>query len=154
MIQFIRRSDGKFQLEMTQLLPAGCAKVFDFFSDASQLDAITPPWLSFSVTEQPVEMRVGTLIDYKARLHGYRIVGQQRIAEWEPEEWFVDEQVSGPFRTWRHEHAFEAEGECTLVRDRVIYSVAFGAITQWLFVRRYLELVFDYRRERLYEFFA
>jgi ligand-binding SRPBCC domain-containing protein len=155
MIQFSRRGDGKFQLEMIQLLPAGRAKVFDFFSDAFQLTAITPPWLGFSiVTPAPIDMRVGALIDYKARLYGFQVAGQSKIVEWDPEEWFVDEQVQGPYRYWRHEHTFEIEGECTIVRDRIIYAVPLGVITHRLFVQRTLEKIFEYRRERLYEFFA
>jgi ligand-binding SRPBCC domain-containing protein len=155
MIQFTRRSDGKYQLEMTQLLPAGRAKVFDFFSDAFQIAAITPPWLNFSVvTPAPIEMKVGALIDYTARIYGIRVSGQTKVTEWEPEEWFVDEQVKGPYRYLRHEHTFEVDGECTLVRDRLIYRVPLGALAQRLIVKRKLESIFEYRRERLYEFFA
>ena len=43
-------------------------EVFAFFSDAANLESLTPPWLSFrTVTRQPIEMHAGTVIDYRLR---------------------------------------------------------------------------------------
>ena len=44
---------------------------FEIYGDALNLERITPPWLRFRVTTPaPIEMRVGTLIEYRLRLHG------------------------------------------------------------------------------------
>ena len=48
----INKSDcGKrtYRLSTDTLLPAPREQVFEFFADAFQLEAITPPWLHFSV---------------------------------------------------------------------------------------------------------
>ena len=42
-----------------------------------------------------------------------------RHAEHDPAGRFVDQQVRGPWRTWRHEHRIEADGEGTAVRDSI-----------------------------------
>ena len=54
----------EFQCELW--LPQPPEKIFPFFADAGNLDAITPPWLNFRIVKpQPFEMRAGALIDYK-----------------------------------------------------------------------------------------
>lgn len=58
-------------LERAQLVPAPLDHVFAFFSEARNLERITPEWLSFEVlTPEPIAMRVGTQIQYRLRLHG------------------------------------------------------------------------------------
>ena len=54
-----------------QELPGRPEEVFDLFADARNLEAITPPLLNFEViTPGDIEMRAGTLITYRLRLHG------------------------------------------------------------------------------------
>ncbi|MDB6058255.1 MAG: cyclase/dehydrase [Verrucomicrobiales bacterium] len=52
-------------------LPLAPEKLFPFFADAANLDAITPSWLHFQiVTPRPIEMKAGALIDYRLCVHG------------------------------------------------------------------------------------
>ena len=61
------------------------ATTFEFFGDARNLEAITPPWLHFRVvTPAPIAMDAGTLIEYRLRLHGLPIRWLTRIEAWEP----------------------------------------------------------------------
>ena len=125
-------------------------EVFNFFSDAANLNAITPPWLKFRmVTASPVQMRVGTLIDYRMRIRGVPVSWRTRITVWEPPYRFADEQVHGPYHFWRHQHEFESRDGGTLVRDRVRYSMPFDWIAHPLFVGRDLEKIFAYRQEKM-----
>jgi ligand-binding SRPBCC domain-containing protein len=131
-------------------LPLPPEKVFAFFADAGNLDLITPPWLHFRiVTPRPIEMRVGTIIDYKLRLHGLPLRWRTLIKEWQPPHHFVDEQVRGPYRRWIHEHTFEPCDGGTLARDVVHYAVPLDFILHPLFVRRDIENIFAFRRESL-----
>ena len=137
-------------LERDQLIPRERADVFAFFSDAFNLEAITPPWLGFRVlTPRPIGMTEGTFIEYRLRLHGLRVDWLTRIEIWEPGRRFVDAQVRGPYRLWRHTHVFEDHREGTLVRDRVSYEIPLGPLgelARLLFVRRDLDRIFDHRR--------
>ena len=131
-------------------LPQPREEVFAFFSEAGNLDAITPPWVRFRrVTPGPIEMKAGALIDYKLRVHGFPIRWRTKITEWNPPVRFVDEQLRGPYRLWIHEHEFEPRDGGTLVRDRVRYAVRFDFLVHNLFVRRDVARIFAYRTEHL-----
>jgi ligand-binding SRPBCC domain-containing protein len=144
----------RFTLEATQWLPANRDKVFEFFSDAHQLETITPPWLRFVVlTPRSILIQAGTLIDYRLRLHGVGIAWQSRIDVWEPPARFVDLQTRGPYRLWHHEHLFVPAGEGTNCLDIVHYRVPGGTIVNSLFVRRDLLKIFAFRQNKLRELF-
>jgi ligand-binding SRPBCC domain-containing protein len=136
-------------LTREQILPGDPDDVFGFFADAFNLEAITPPWLRFRVvTPGPLEMRPGTLIEYRLRLHGVPIRWLTRIEAWEPGVRFTDVQVRGPYRVWHHTHSFEPHADGTLVRDTVRYELPLGPLGRLAhsaFVRRDLERIFDFR---------
>jgi hypothetical protein len=125
-------------------------EVFAFFSDAANLDSITPPWLSFrTVTRQPIEMHAGTVIDYRLRVRGFPVQWRSEITEWEPPYHFVDEQVRGPYRLWIHAHSFQPRNGGTLVCDDVRYAVPFDWLLHKFVVRPDVERIFTYRADCL-----
>ena len=136
-------------------LPQPHGKVFAFFSNAQNLDLITPPWLHFrTVTPGPMEMHLGMLIDYKLRIHGFPVRWRSEITAWEPPVRFVDEQLRGPYRLWIHEHTVAERDDGTLVCDRVQYAVPFDWLTHPLLVKRDVERIFRYRNDALRRRFA
>jgi len=125
-------------------------EVFAFFSDAANLDSITPPWLSFrTVARQPIEMRAGTVIDYRLRVRGFPVQWRSEITEWEPPYHFVDEQIRGPYRLWIHAHRFQPRNAGTLVSDDVRYAVPFDWLLHKFIVRPDVERIFTYRADCL-----
>lgn len=141
------------QLTSELRVPAPIGEVFDFFSDARNLEQITPPWLKFEVlTPDPIEMRPGTLIDYRLRIRGVPVRWQSEISTWEPPFRFVDEQRRGPYKTWHHEHTFEEIEGGTLIRDDVRYvgpGWFLEPLVNRFFVERDVQRIFGYRREVL-----
>ncbi|MGE5207767.1 MAG: SRPBCC family protein [Alphaproteobacteria bacterium] len=136
-------------------LPHPVEEVFAFFSNPANLDSITPPWLRFRmVTPGPIEMRAGTLLDYRLRIRGFPVRWRSKITTWKPPSRFVDEQIRGPYRLWIHEHDFEARDGGTLVRDHVRYAVPFDWLVHRLLVRPDVERIFAYRTESLQRRFA
>ena len=128
-------------------------EVFDFFSRAENLEAITPSFLHFKiVTPQPIEMMPQALIDYRLRLHGIPIKWRTEISEWEPPHRFVDRQIWGPYKKWHHTHTFASiDAHTTLAKDRVHYIPRFGSLTHRFFVKPDLLNIFGYRQQRLAE---
>lgn len=148
-------AEKAYVLECEVTLPVSRERLFEFFSDAFQLEKITPDWLNFKVlTEAPIEISAGTLIDYKLRLRGIPIRWRTEIATWNPPESFTDRQLKGPYYLWDHFHTFETVENGTLVRDRVKYRVPGGAIANYLLVSNDLKRIFGYRRQRMIELFG
>ena len=150
----IRRQGKGHLLQCALLLPKPAEDVFGFFADATNLESITPPRLRFEILTPPhIEMRAGTLIDFRLRLHGFPLRWKSEITAWEPSRRFVDEQRRGPYRWWIHEHTFEERGEGALVKDHVQYGVPGGAIVNALLVAADLRRIFEYRCRKLHTIF-
>lgn len=129
-------------------------EVFEFFSNALNLEKITPSWLQFGVvTPTPIDIHKGTEIDYRLRIRGIPVRWQSRITAWDPPLRFIDEQVRGPYRVWIHEHRFSEKAGGTLCEDSVRYSPLGGALINKLFVERDVRQIFAYRSAWLKEFF-
>lgn len=128
-------------------------EVFSYFSDARNLEQITPPWLRFEIlTPDPLIMRVGATIDYRLRIRGLPVRWQTEISEWQPPHSFVDEQRRGPYRLWHHQHTFVAVDGGTEIRDEVRYLAPgwfLEPLINRLFVRPDVDRIFAYRREQL-----
>jgi uncharacterized protein (TIGR01777 family) len=145
-------------LEREQWLPRPLAEVFEFFSEARNLERITPDFLSFRVLDvTPGPMTTGTRIRYRLSLHGVPVWWTTRIESWDPGRSFVDVQESGPYELWHHRHEFEEVAGGTLVRDRVRYRLPVGALGEVVagdFVRSDVERIFDERHRRAAEVFG
>ena len=134
------------QLHRETIVPRGLDETFAFFSDAANLERLTPPWLNFKIlTPPPIPMHEGAIIDYRITLYGVPIPWKTRIDVWEPGVRFVDRQLSGPYLWWHHEHRFERTPSGTRVIDHVEYLPRVRWLSQ-AFVRRDVERIFVYRQ--------
>jgi ligand-binding SRPBCC domain-containing protein len=139
-----------YVLRAAQVVPRPIDDVFEFFSRAENLQELTPVWMHFkilSVAPQPVQR--GTLIRYGLRWRIFPIRWTTEIVEWDPPHRFVDVELKGPYKLWRHEHRFIVEGDKTRIEDEVHYELPFGflgRIAHEVKVRRDVETIFEYRK--------
>lgn len=143
--------------EKTVVIERSRDEIFDFFKQAENLQKLTPHWLDFKIlTPLPIKMEEGARIDYQLKLMGIPITWRTVTSEWEPPHKFVDVQLSGPYRVWRHTHSFEETPEGTLMRDRVEYLPKGGPLApliSQLFVRKRIEEIFRYRNREIMRVF-
>ena len=149
--------NGHKFLETATLLPLPADQVFGFFANAENLQRITPPELAFRIlTPTPIAIEEGAIIDFRLRLFGVPFHWRTRIVQWHPNDQFIDEQIRGPYRSWRHLHTFaECEGG-TRMAARVEYRLPFqpaGSIALPL-VRRQLDRIFRYRARTIRQLLA
>jgi len=136
-------------------LPQARPHVFSFFGDVLNLEIITPKWLNFKIlTPLPIQMKPGTLIDYRIRLYGIPLKWRTKISVWEPPSRFVDTQLRGPYHLWIHEHRFQEKDGGTVATDEVDYYPWGGKVIDRLFVRSEIESIFRYRTKKLVGLFA
>lgn len=140
----------------TWVLEARCAvgaplgEVFPFFSDARNLQRLTPPWVGFEVLSRgDLDMAEGLLIDYRIRIHGLPIRWRTEISEWDPPHRFQDTQLKGPYALWEHTHRFTpASGDITVMTDHIRYRPRGGPLAPLInraLVAKDVRRIFEYR---------
>lgn len=132
-------------------------EVFRFFSDASNLERITPTELKFKIlSPQPISMHVGALIDYQLRLAGMPFKWRTEITGWNPPDSFEDTQLKGPYGQWIHTHRFEDHGERTRIVDEVKWALPLSPLGDLAYpvVKWQLDRIFAHRRRVIEEVFA
>jgi ligand-binding SRPBCC domain-containing protein len=150
-----RPKRGIARLHREMIVPRSLDETFVFFSDAHNLDRLTPPWVGFRIlTPRPIRMGAGSILDYSLRVHGIPIRWRTEITVWEPPHRFVDVQARGPYRWWEHTHRFEACAEGTRMIDDVEYVAPLWWISHPLMVNRDVARIFDYRTEALARVFG
>ncbi len=147
-----------WRLRSSSWIPHPPEVVFPFFADAHNLELLTPSFLRFAVlTPAPIEMREGALIDYRISVRGVPLRWRTRIAQWQPPECFVDEQLRGPYSVWHHTHTFTPADGGTLLGDDVVMRPKGGPLAPLvmaMFVRRDVERIFRFRGRVLAERFG
>ena len=146
-------SAASHRLARTTFIARDVERVFAFFKNPHNLEAITPPWLRIRIISTSDDVvRRGTRIRYRLSLHGIPVSWESRITEFADNSHFADEQLSGPYSLWYHRHSFRAVKGGVEMVDDVEYRLPFGVLgrlVHWLIVRHQLRAIFDYRTTRI-----
>ena len=138
-------------LKRTQVINHPKQIVFDFFSNAKNLEHITPPFLNFKIEKQSTpSIQKNTIFDYKLKIHGIPIRWKSKITEWNPIHEFVDVQLKGPYKVWHHTHRFSEYQGGTLIEDEIYYAVSKYSFINWIvrpFIKRDVHNIFNYRKK-------
>jgi ligand-binding SRPBCC domain-containing protein len=139
-----------------QFLPIDIQTAWAFFSRPENLNEITPPQMEFKILP-PVQqsMYAGMMIPYQIKpMLGITMQWLTEITQVNEPNYFVDEQRSGPYALWHHEHHFQSVPGGILMTDKLYYNIGksiFGWIAGKLFVHRAISTIFEYRKTRIEE---
>lgn len=95
---------------------------------------------------------LGETVTWRARHFGIPFTMTSMVTELDRPHAFVDEQISGPFRSFRHEHRFDESGCTTIMTDRVRFDAPvgpIGRIAESLLLGRYLSKLIAERNQHL-----
>lgn len=149
---------GVYKLERKQPLSITIEEAWDFFSNPNNLLKITPDYMDFKIIHGVEKgMYAGQIIEYRVKpMFGIPITWVTEIKHVDYRKQFVDEQRFGPYSFWHHKHFFEETDSGVLMTDLVHYKLPLGPlgrIAHWLFVKRQLNDIFDYRFKVLETYF-
>lgn len=115
-------------LELTTTISAPPALCFDLSLDVDLHTQSTGAREEIVGGVRSGRMDLGGDVTWKAWHFGIPFKMTSKITEYERPMRFVDEQVRGPFASWRHEHHFEKRDGSTLMTDVVDYRSPLGPI--------------------------
>ena len=127
-----------------------------FFSNPENLGEITPPEMQFKILSiLPKQMYPGMIIRYRVKpLLGIPMTWVTEITHVEEKKYFIDVQLSGPYKVWHHEHHFKEVEDGVEMTDILHYSLPMGflgRILNFLWIGREVRRIFEYRKGRLEE---
>jgi ligand-binding SRPBCC domain-containing protein len=147
-------------IKQVQQLPTSIEKAWNYFSKPDNLVDITPASLGFTIKGQQhgERMYAGQVIEYTVKpLLGIPVYWMTEITHVEHLRYFVDEQRFGPYTLWHHQHHFKTIGNSVEMTDIVHYKIPFwfiGDIANSLVVKKRLQQIFDFRRQKVEEMFG
>ena len=149
----------KNTLHREQFIPISIKEAWDFFSQAKNLEKITPKDMAFVVLTELDDKPIydGMKIEYKVRpLLGIPMRWTTEITGVAAPYRCPDKQLTGPYAVWEHTHTFqEAPGGINMT-DHVVYSLPLGwigTLAHKLIVKKKLEDIFNFREETLNNYF-
>lgn len=142
------------RLEARQFLPIPKEKAWEFISNPANLQLITPPEMKFNIlagADKP--LYAGQIIHYRVSpLPFYRTSWTTEITQVQPGEYFIDNQLRGPYSLWHHKHFIYEATNGVLMEDVIDYQLPLGLIGRLLnrlFVQKQLRAIFNFRKESL-----
>ena len=142
------------QLEFRKFLPISTGEAWKFFSNPANLGKITPKKMNFIITSVvPERIYPGLIITYKVSpVLSIPLTWVTEITQVKEPFYFIDDQRSGPYAIWHHEHHFEPFENGVMMTDKLFYKVplgAFGNMLDRMFIRNRVEDIFEFRKKYL-----
>ena len=148
-----------YTLSSKQKLPITVDEAWRFLSSPKNLKTITPDYMSFDIisgVEKP--MFAGQIIQYIVTpLLGIKTKWVTEITQVEKGEYFVDQQLFGPYAMWHHKHFIKEIPGGVEMEDIIDYKVPLGWLGQLMhpiLVKPRLDEIFKYRKMKLIELFG
>lgn len=139
------------QFNASIFIQARVEDVFAFHELPDAIERLTPAAQDIRVIEKSGGIRAGSFAKFSLPVLGpWRIIWHAVHTAYERDHLFVDEQQSGPFAYWRHEHRFRSQGSGSILEDAIEFRLPGGWIVNFFgepFVRMQLVKLFKYRHK-------
>jgi ligand-binding SRPBCC domain-containing protein len=148
-----------YRLHKKQKFPISIDKAWDFLSKPENLKIITPDYMSFDILSgADRSMYPGQIIQYIVTpILGIKTKWVSEITQVKRQNYFVDEQLYGPYALWHHKHFIKAIHGGVEMEDIIDYKLPLGWLGQLVhpfLVKPKLEEIFEYRQKKLTELFG
>lgn len=135
--------------QRTVRVPVPVASLFGWHARPGAFIRLSPPWDVPRVLEQSGGIRDGDTVTLRVHTGPLPTTWRLRHRDYVENRQFVDELLEGPFTSWRHTHAFTADGTThSVLEDRIEYALPMGPVGDLVaggFAESTLDRVFAYR---------
>jgi ligand-binding SRPBCC domain-containing protein len=137
--------------EASVQIAAPVERVWAFHERDDVLERLAPPSGKPVVLSRTGRLETGAQVEFLVPIGPLRVRWIALHIAHEHNRYFIDTQIKGPFRTWLHQHRFEAvEGGGMLLTDHIEFTLPLHPLSDWVAawaVRRQLEEMFRYRHK-------
>lgn len=131
---------------------------WNFFATPANLNSITPASMQFKILDEvPDKMYEGMYIRYKIKpMINISMQWLTQITHISEKNYFIDEQIIGPYKLWHHEHHFKEVKKGVLMTDLLYYDIGMyflGTIAKKLFVEKKVNEIFNFRNQKINQIF-
>ncbi|SHH69692.1 SRPBCC family protein [Winogradskyella jejuensis] len=148
-----------YTLHKKQKLPITLDEAWNFLCNPANLSKLTPPEMNMKIisgADRP--MYAGQVLQYSVTpLAGIKTKWVSEITQYVDKNYFVDDQLYGPYAFWHHKHFVNKIEGGVEIEDIIDYKVPFGILGQLLhpiLVKPKLESIFNYRKEQMEALFG
>ncbi len=148
-----------YQLHAKQAVPIDRKTAWDFLSNPENLKVITPEKMGFQIlngADRP--LFEGQIIQYKVSpIAGITTKWVSEITNIKEGNYFVDQQLFGPYALWHHKHFIHETDGGVIMEDLIDYKIPFGVLGRLahpLIVKKQLQQIFAFREEKLQQLFG
>lgn len=133
------------------IIKAAPEKVFAFHELPDAFERLVPPWENVEVIQKADISKVGSRAIIEMKVIG--LFPARWIAEhtkYDPPRMFEDVQISGPFKSWRHDHFVLPHESGACLRDEIEYEPPMSFLGEFaapFVIVPKLEKMFAYRHE-------
>jgi len=133
------------------IIRAAPERVFAFHELPNAFERLVPPWENVKIIQRADIKQIGSQAIIEQKIFG--LIPSRWIAEhtkYDSPRMFEDVQISGPFKSWRHQHIVEPHDQGAILRDEIEFEPPmwiFGAIAAPLVITPKIEKMFAYRHE-------
>jgi ligand-binding SRPBCC domain-containing protein len=139
------------QFVKESIIKAAPERVFAFHALSDAIERLIPPWENAKIIQKADISKIGSQAIIEQKIFG--LIRSRWVAEhtkYDAPRMFEDEQISGPFRSWRHRHIIFPHAEGAILRDEIEFEPPFGFLGAPFvpfLVEPKLEKMFNYRHE-------
>lgn len=98
------------------------------------------------------KIELGETVTWEAKHLGFVQHLTSKITAFKPSEYFVDEMVSGAFKSFKHEHIFSQVDDTTIMTDVFHFETPYGVLGKFvnaLFLKKYMLKLLETRNHFL-----
>ena len=160
LLEYLFNQINMFTFQQEQIIPASLDEIWEFISNPKNLKEITPPYMGFDVRTPnlPKQIYPGMIIEYRVTpLLGIKLKWVTEITQVIPKQYFIDNQMIGPYKIWHHQHHLTPVEGGVKMFDLIHYLPPFGplgTLANQLFIKKQLNGIFEYRTKVVNEKFG